>query len=135
MLFLLTLVYLFHGFQSQAAPLTSLLAESSTVISLPACLCPGDQRTMWDILWSCLATIFSCSWVSVHPNIPGPNESSWRILLRRLELMFWAVFSPEMIITWALRQWLGARHIEKLYIGELLKSNTFNLTANTELES
>ena len=135
MLFLLTLVYLFHGFQSQAAPLTSLLAESSTVISTLACIYPGDQRTMWDIFWSCLATIFSCSWVSVHPNIPGPNESSWRILLRRLELMFWAVFSPEMIITWALRQWLGARHIEKLYKGELLKSNTFNLTANTELES
>ena len=119
MLLVLTLVYLS---QSHAAPLASLLAESSsnaTVLSTPACICPPDQRTIWDILWSCLATIFACSWVSVHPNIPAPNESSWRIFLRRLELMFWAVVSPEMIITWALRQWSGARRLEKLYKGEL----------------
>ena len=70
--FLLTLVYLFRGFQSQAAHLTSLLARSSTAISTPAFICPAHQRTMWDSLWSCLATIFACSWVSVHPNIPGP---------------------------------------------------------------
>ena len=138
MLLVLTLVYLFHGFQTHAIPLTSLLAlaESSsnaTVLDTPACICPANQRTIWDILWSCLATIFACSWVSVHPNIPGPDESEWRVFLRRLELMFWAVIGPEMIITWALRQWLGARHLEKVYKGEVssyIKSNTFN--ANTK---
>ena len=122
MLLILTLIYLFHGFQSHAAPLTSILQESnsnSTAISTPACICPADQRTIWDILWSCLATIFACSWVSIHPNIPGPNESSWKIFLRRLELMFWAVVAPEMIITWALRQWFGARHLEKFHKGGL----------------
>ena len=138
MLLLLTLVYVFHGFQTQAAPLASLLAAESstngTVISTPsmACICPADQRSIWDILWSCLATIFACSWVSIHPNIPGPNESSWRIFLRRLELMFWAVVAPEMIITWAFRQWIGARHLENLYKGELSKSNVSNLSANTK---
>ena len=120
MLLFFTLIYLFHGFQSHASPLTES-SSNATVISTPACICPADQRMMWDILWSCLATIFACSWVSVHPNIPGPNESSWRIFFRRLELMFWAVFSPEMIITWALRQWLGARLIKKLYTGKLSK--------------
>ena len=119
MLLVLTLVYLFHSLQSHALP---LLAESSghaaTVLNTPACICPADQRSILDILWSCLATIFACSWVSIHPNIPAPNESSWRIFLRRLELMFWALFSPEMIITWAFRQWSGSRHLEKLYKGE-----------------
>ena len=122
MLLVLTLVYFFHGFKTHAAPLTSLLAESgsnATVLSTSACICPADQRSIWDILWSCLATILACSWVSVHPNIPSPNESSWRIFLRRLELMFWAVMGPELIITWAFRQWSGARHLEKLYKGEL----------------
>ena len=124
MLLVLTLVYLFHGFQTHAVPLTSLLSESAssnatTVLSTPACICPTDQRSIWDILWSSLATLFACSWVSVHPNIPGPDESRWRVFLRRLELMFWAVISPEMIITWALRQWLGARRLEMLYKGEL----------------
>ena len=124
MLLLLTLVYVFNNFQTHAVPLTSLLAESrdkatASVLSTPACICPTEQRSLWDILWSCLATIFACSWVSIHPNIPAPNESSRRIFLRRLELMFWAVVSPETIITWALRQWLGARRLEKLYKGEL----------------
>ena len=129
MLLLLTLfVYLFqwHGFQTHAVPLTSLVAESSTgnnstlaLLNTPACICPAIDRSIWEILWSCLATILACSWVSIHPNIPGPNESRWRIFLRRLELMFWAVVGPEMIISWAFRQWLGARCLEKLYKGEL----------------
>ena len=122
MLLVLTLVYLFHGFQTHAAPLTGLFSESSsnaTVLSTTACICPIDQRSIWDIIWSCLATIFACSWVSVHPNIPAPNETSWRVFLRRLELMFWAVVGPEMVISWAFRQWIGARHLEKLYKGEL----------------
>ena len=140
MLLVLTIVYFLLGFQTQASPLASLLAESgntsnATVLNTSVCICPADQRSIWDIIWSCLATIFACSWVSVHPNIPSPNESRWRIFLRRLELMFWAVIGPEMIITWALRQWLGARELEKDYKGELssyIKSNTFNLSTNTK---
>ena len=134
MLLLLTLIYLFHGFQSRASPLASILEESlassnSTILSISACVCPADQRSIWDILWSCLATIFACSWVSVHPNIPASNESSRRIFLRRLELMFWAVVAPEMIISWAVRQWIGARRLEKLYKGGQILSN---LSANTK---
>ena len=122
MLLLLTLVYVFHAFQSHALPLANLVegsssnATTSTVLST-CILCPADQRSLWDILWSCLATLFACSWVSVHPNIPGPDESSWRIHLRRLELMFWTVFAPEMIISWAVRQWIGARDLEKFHKG------------------
>jgi hypothetical protein len=137
MLLILTLVYVFYGFQTHAAPLTSLLAESSsnatsTVLSTQACICPADQRSLWDILWSCLATIFACSWVSIHPNIPAPSESSWRIFLRRLELMFWAVIGPEMIIAWAFRQWSGARNLERLYKGELLSLVHSNLSATVK---
>ena len=140
MLLVLILVHLFHAFQTHAVPLTTLLASAesginaTTVLNTSACICPADHRSIWDIIWSCLATIFACSWVSVHPNIPSLNESRWRIFLRRLELMFWAVVGPEMIITWAFRQWLSARRLEKVYKGELssyIKSNAFNLSANT----
>jgi hypothetical protein len=117
MLLVLTLVYLLHGFQTYAAPPTSLLAATLSTTSV--CVCTPDQRSTWDILWSSLAAIIACSWVSVHPNIPAPNEPGWKVILRRLELMFWAVVGPEMVIVWAFRQWLGARHLEKLYKGEL----------------
>ena len=110
MFLVFTLVYLFHGFQTHAIPLTAESAEAT----VSACEC---HRSIWDILWSCLATIFACLWISVHPNIPLPNEAGWRVFLRRLELMFWALLGPELVIVWAFRQWLGARELEKLYKG------------------
>lgn len=33
----------------------------------------GHCRTVWNITWSCLITIFVCIWVAVHPNIPQPK--------------------------------------------------------------
>ena len=76
-----------------------------------------DQRSIWDIIWSCLATIFACCWVSVHPNMPALTDGKWKIACHRLELMFWAVIAPEMIIMWALRQWYGARELADTYEG------------------
>ena len=58
-------------------------------------------------------------------NIPAHNEPSWKIFLRRLELMFWAVIGPEFIISWAFRQWTGARELEKRYNGNQVKCIQF----------
>lgn len=35
----------------------------------------GHCRTIWNIVWSCLITIFACIWVAIHPNVPQPRES------------------------------------------------------------
>ncbi|PBK94039.1 hypothetical protein ARMGADRAFT_928250 [Armillaria gallica] len=71
------------------------------------------RRTVVSILWSSLATIFACIWVSVHPNVPGPKmeKKGWLYLnvLRRAELMVLTVFSPEIITIWALRRHSVAR--------------------------
>ncbi|KDR70515.1 hypothetical protein GALMADRAFT_103228 [Galerina marginata CBS 339.88] len=74
-----------------------------------------NQRSTWDILWSCLATIFACTWVSVHPNMPSPKDGKIRIALQRLELMVWGVMTPEMLIFWAMRQWRNARMLAARY--------------------
>ncbi|TDL22555.1 hypothetical protein BD410DRAFT_803347 [Rickenella mellea] len=50
-----------------------------------SCDASNDSRTTSDIIWSCLVTIFSCTWVAFHPNIPAPYESSFGIGLRRLD--------------------------------------------------
>jgi len=76
-----------------------------------------DERTLWNIVTGCLATVFACTWVSVHPNMPSPNDGRIRIFMARLELMIWALVVPEMIIFWALRQWIGARRLAKLFEG------------------
>ncbi|KDR83302.1 hypothetical protein GALMADRAFT_46618, partial [Galerina marginata CBS 339.88] len=77
-----------------------------------ACVC-ADTRTKWDILWSCLVTNFACSWVSVHPNIP--DALLWNKAFRHLKLLFWSIISPELVIFWAAKQWLGAREPAKEY--------------------
>lgn len=73
------------------------------------------SRSIWSICWSCLATIFACTWVVVHPNIPGPNESRWSIFRRRLAIMGCALIGPEFVITWAARQHLAAKQLAKQY--------------------
>ncbi|KDR70783.1 hypothetical protein GALMADRAFT_144278 [Galerina marginata CBS 339.88] len=102
---------------SLAVPLLDCLSPQVACVTVPASL-PLDstsQRSTWDILWSCLATIFACTWVSVHPNLPDPREGRIRVALCRVELMLWAVIAPEMIIFWAMRQWQGARDLVQIY--------------------
>ncbi|KAF4616688.1 hypothetical protein D9613_008819 [Agrocybe pediades] len=72
-----------------------------------------DTRTSWDIIRSCLATLFACLWVSVHPNMTPPGHSDIRVFFTKVELMIWTLLFPEMIILWAFRQWLGARTLSK----------------------
>ncbi|TDL15008.1 hypothetical protein BD410DRAFT_684291, partial [Rickenella mellea] len=68
-------------------------------------------RTTWSIIWSCLVTVFSCTWVAIHPNIPAPYETAFEINLRRAGIMLMAVIAPELVILWAMRQWLVARKL------------------------
>ncbi|TFK33851.1 hypothetical protein BDQ12DRAFT_657463 [Crucibulum laeve] len=79
----------------------------------------GDQgRDISDIVWGCLATIFACTWISVHPNIPALDDKWVIINRRRFKLMFWAIVAPEITVFWAMRQWFGARRIAGSYIGD-----------------
>ncbi|KAF4616716.1 hypothetical protein D9613_008836 [Agrocybe pediades] len=70
-------------------------------------LCP---RTRLEIIWTCLATIFAASWVAVHPNMPGPNVSKVKKTLLRIEVMLWAIVTPEFIVMWAMQQWYGQKY-------------------------
>ncbi|KAF4616680.1 hypothetical protein D9613_008815 [Agrocybe pediades] len=74
-----------------------------------------DTRTSWDIIRSCLATLFACLWISVHPNMSPPSHSDVRIFFTKVELMLWTLLFPEMILLWAFRQWKGARILSKKF--------------------
>jgi len=49
--------------------------------------------------------------------MPGPKETKLKTTVRRLELMFWAILAPELVIYWAMRQWLGARKMAQEFGG------------------
>ncbi|TFK52219.1 hypothetical protein OE88DRAFT_1372142 [Heliocybe sulcata] len=68
-------------------------------------------RTISSIVWSCLATIFACTWSAVHPNVPPPYQS-WLITLgRQLVTTCTAIVAPEAVVIWAAKQWLTSRRL------------------------
>jgi hypothetical protein len=73
----------------------------------------SNCRTFFDILWGCLTTIFACTWVSVHPNLPIPRQSWFRLFRRRLRMMLIAVIAPEIMVFFAARQFFFARGFSK----------------------
>ncbi|KAF9008085.1 hypothetical protein BDQ17DRAFT_1539777 [Cyathus striatus] len=74
-----------------------------------------NQRSILEIVWNCLGTLFLCTWVAVHPNIPDPNENDRSILLRRLNMMYWTIIAPELVFAYAVRQFIGAKYIFNKY--------------------
>jgi hypothetical protein len=70
----------------------------------PSCDDPNGCRSLGDIIRSCILTIFLCTWVSMHPNIPSPGERWPKLVWRRAGLMLLALLAPEAVVSWALRQ-------------------------------
>ncbi|KAG2367613.1 hypothetical protein BDR07DRAFT_1372749 [Suillus spraguei] len=89
--------------------LPSLNGTSVTSLDIYDSLSNHNSRSLWDIVWSCAATLFACTWTAIHPNIPGMNEGKFTVLFRRLGFMMIALLGPEIIITWAAIQFLCAR--------------------------
>ena len=90
-----------------------------------SCNDPYHCRTTWNIVWSCWVTIFACTWVAVHPNIPDPHDKWFMIALRRLQLVVMALIAPELLVVWAMRQWLAARRIAKEHQSVFISSYKF----------
>jgi hypothetical protein len=77
-----------------------------------------NTRSPFNIVWNCWTIIFICTWVSIHPNIPPPREKPLPALWRRAKLMLWALIVPELVLAWAIRQWMAAKMIEEEFKGE-----------------
>ena len=74
---------------------------------------PPDGRGTLNILWSCISTMVLCSWSILCMNIPGPQESKYEVLWRKLSLTALGVLCPEVVFTLAVGQWLSARRSVK----------------------
>ncbi|KAF9254661.1 hypothetical protein L218DRAFT_992212 [Marasmius fiardii PR-910] len=72
-------------------------------------------RTLTNIIYNCLSVIVLCVWTSVHPNVPLVSQSSTRWKWDRLQISFVALFLPELILVWAMRDWYNARRVFQKY--------------------
>ncbi|KAF8171311.1 hypothetical protein BJ912DRAFT_911624 [Pholiota molesta] len=86
------------------------------------------QRSVNDIVVSCFATLYACTWSAIHPNIPAPTDSWWTCFKRQIVTMVYALLAPELITTWALRQRLAARRIMNEYNEKTSRIERWSLT-------
>ena len=121
MLFLLFVYYLVQGASIDGSPIPSLDPRS---LDANHCNDLTHCRTIWNIVWSCLATIFSCTWVANHPNIPCPKKRNPVISFaeHRLPLFICALLVPEYVLAWAIRQYMVAREMVEKNPGEFESS-------------
>lgn len=77
----------------------------------------GDTRSGLAIAWTCLAIIFACTWTAIHPNIPKKEirASEWSLRKWRLIQALWALLVPELMVMWAVQQWVEARKVSREY--------------------
>jgi hypothetical protein len=108
------LLYLFvHLLQSKTGSAAPVSNSPEPQALTDACDDINNCRKLFDIVWGCLATIFACTWVFVHPNVPPPRQNWLALLWRRLKMMLIAVAAPELIVGFAARQFLVARRFSK----------------------
>lgn len=117
---------LLPSFDLFAAAVPTPVTEFSRAIPISGLLSLPDgstcsRRLMFNIVWGCLSTMFLCAWVSIHPNIPKPQRHEG--LYRRLQLLFWMLVAPELILIFSMRQWVGAGQIANLYNNTRLKES------------
>ncbi|KAG1880126.1 hypothetical protein F4604DRAFT_1578830 [Suillus subluteus] len=110
----LTILLLLH-IPFVCSSLPSLIGTSVTTLDAGDSSSCSNTRSLWDIIWSCAATLFACTWTAIHPNIPGMNEGKSAVFSRRLGIMTMALIAPELMITWATVQFLSARDTAKAF--------------------
>ena len=49
----------------------------------------------------------------MHPNLPP--SGFWSGLRRRLQMMFWSVIAPELVLACAVRQWFAAWEVMDMW--------------------
>ncbi|KAF8642785.1 hypothetical protein AX16_009418 [Volvariella volvacea WC 439] len=74
---------------------------------------PTRTRTIFDILYSCIGVILLCTYISIHHNIPDQNDSWAKVTWLKLRTTLYALIAPEIVIMWAIRQWIMARRIAR----------------------
>ena len=83
----------------------------------------GNNRSTFDVLWSCLAVILVCTYKVIHLNLPARTEAEapwyqllfWKKWSRKLKWMGFMALSPELLLSMALADFLWSRQSEKQF--------------------
>ena len=76
-------------------------------------MAPGPVRSSYEILYSCLTVLFTCSYTVFPMNIPGPDDTWKNRTLRKVKWMIITVLVPEVVLFLAWSQSRNAREFRK----------------------
>ena len=114
-------LFFFHFLSTRALPIPAIDEASAS----SSCKDYDNCRSLLSIIWSCITTIFLCTWVAVHPNVPKPVDTQemdfWPKCVHvtscffktKVAMFIYALLVPELVLAWAIRQRLVARKIVK----------------------
>lgn len=105
---LLLAIYILSATKAYAAAQnTTILPPHNT--TLPQNATAEEAIVGWDagptrrgtlrLLWSCIATMFTCTWTVLHMNVPGYNDSPLHRLTRKMKWLAINVLFPEFIFS------------------------------------
>ena len=67
----------------------------------------GDNsRSTLTLLWSCLVTVFACTWTVIHLNMPASYDTFWSIAFRKSYWFLLTLVAPEVTVLVAFQQYL-----------------------------
>ena len=73
---------------------------------------PTGRGTL-GLLVSCATTIFLCTYSAVHPNVPGPEETGWVLLRKRITRVLGCITAPEYFVYGAIENYAYAQCLRK----------------------
>ncbi|KZP03735.1 hypothetical protein FIBSPDRAFT_968735 [Athelia psychrophila] len=98
---MLLLLLVYHLFQEYANALPITLTDAADSISPSPCLDIRHCRQISDIVIGCVSTVFACTWVSLHNNVPPPGWSARQKWGDRIGLAVIALVLPEVVVVMA----------------------------------
>lgn len=100
-----------------ACPTPNLAANESSASQarITGWVSQPNERGSIDIIWTCLFTIFICTYTVLCLNVPSSDESMFDIMFRRLFWMAIAIIGPEFVLTYASGQWGTAKESVELF--------------------
>ena len=93
---------------SQNLSYTNQCFDNATGLRVGWTQSPSRRGTM-DLLWSCLFTVFLCTWTVLALNVPARDDGFWVQMRRKTRWSLIAIFGPEILVSFAIGQWFSAR--------------------------
>ncbi|THU97494.1 hypothetical protein K435DRAFT_796443 [Dendrothele bispora CBS 962.96] len=72
-----------------------------------------DFRGTYDLVFSCITTLFLCVWTAVHLDIPTPAFKGSPQLVRKAKWLTLGMLAPELLLFTACLQYWSARSIQR----------------------